>query len=175
VVGAKKEIRLSRRKRRKSQQKTGKNVRRGKHVPPVIRAETDDLAKRERYFEIIVITALFAFGVYQSVLYFGHTIVPNSDFPAFFKTGQELLSFQTPSSFKRVPVLGVLQVLLSYLVGSQYPGLTAGWLLNAILHPFNLVLLWLIGREIVGKSALWLAIIAILNPWVIYLLTEPIE
>jgi hypothetical protein len=174
VVDAKKEIRLSRRKGRKSQQKTSKNVRRGKHVPPVIKAETADLAKRERYFEVFVIAALFGFGVYQSVLYFGHTIVPNSDFPAFFKTGQELLSFQTPSSFKRVPVLGLLQVLLSYVVGGQHPGLTAGWLLNAIFHPFNLVLLWLIGREIVGKSAVWLAIIAILNPWVIYLLTEPI-
>jgi hypothetical protein len=118
--------------------------------------------------------SLFAFGVYNSVLYFGHTIVPNSDFPAFFATGQKLLSFQAPSSFKRVPALGVLQVLLSYLVGGQYPGLTAGWLLNAILHPFNLILLWLVGREIVGKSALWLAIIAILNPQVVYLLTEPI-
>ncbi|MHC4639399.1 MAG: hypothetical protein ACYTBV_18135, partial [Planctomycetota bacterium] len=165
---------MSRRKGRKSQQKTSKNVRRGKHVRPVIKAETADLAKRERYFEVFVIAALFGFGAYQSVLYFGHTIVPISDFPAFFKTGQELLSFQTPSSFKRVPVLGLLQVLLSYVVGGQHPGLTAGWLLNAIFHPFNLVLLWLIGREIVGKSAVWLAIIAILNPWVIYLLTEPI-
>ncbi|MHC4499719.1 MAG: hypothetical protein ACYS21_11475, partial [Planctomycetota bacterium] len=136
--------------------------------------EAEQLAKRERYFEILAIAALFGFGLYQSVLYFGHTIVPNSDFPAFLATGQELLSFQTPSSFKRVPVLGLSQVLLSYVVGGQHPGLTAGWLLNAILHPFNLILLWLVGREIVGKSALWVAIIAILNPQVLYLLTEPI-
>jgi len=136
--------------------------------------EAEQLAKRGRYFEIFVIAALLAFGAYQSVLYFGHTIVPNSDFPAFFSTGQELLSFTVPSSFKRVPVLGLLQVSLSYLTRGQYPGLTAGWLLNAILHPFNLILLWLVGREIVGKSALWVAIIAILNPQVLYLLTEPI-
>jgi hypothetical protein len=60
------------------------------------------------------------------------------------------------------------------LLGGQHPNLTAGWLLNAILHPFNLVLLWLVGKRIVGRSALWFAIIVILNPWVIYMLTEPI-
>jgi hypothetical protein len=60
------------------------------------------------------------------------------------------------------------------LVGGQHPGLTAGWLLNAILHPFNLILLWLVGKRIVGKSGLWIAVIAILNPQVMYLLTEPI-
>lgn len=132
------------------------------------------IAQREKYFNIFTIVVIFAFGVYHSILYFGHTVVPNSDFPAFFATGQQLLSFQIPSSFKRVPVLGILQVLLSYVVGGQHPGLTAGWLLNAILHPFNLVLLWLVSRKLVGKSGLWIAIIAILNPVVIYLLTEPI-
>jgi hypothetical protein len=132
------------------------------------------IAQREKYFNIFAVVVLFAFGVYHSILYFGHTAVPNSDFPAFFVTGQQLLSFQIPSSFKRVPVLGILQVLLSWIVGGQHPGLTAGWLLNAILHPFNLILLWLINRKLVGKSGLWIAIIVILNPVVIYLLTEPI-
>jgi hypothetical protein len=132
------------------------------------------IAQREKYFNIFAVVVLFAFGVYHSILYFGHTAVPNSDFPAFFVTGQQLLSFQIPSSFKRVPVLGILQVLLSWIVGGQHPGLTAGWLLNAVLHPFNLILLWLVSRKLVGKSGLWIAIIVILNPVVIYLLTEPI-
>ena len=136
--------------------------------------EPEQLTRGERYFEIFTMAALFSFGIYHSVLYFGHQIVPNSDFPCFFKTGQELLSFKIPSSFKRLPVVGLLQVLLSYLVGTEQPGLTAGWLLNALLHPFNVVLLWCIGKKIVGKSALWFALIAALNPWLIYLLTEPI-
>ena len=71
-------------------------------------------------------------------------------------------------------MLGILQVGLSYLVGGKYPDLTAGWLLNALLHPFNLILLWLVGREIIGKSGVWFAIITILNPWVLYMLTEPL-
>jgi hypothetical protein len=131
-------------------------------------------AGQERYFTFFVSAVLLCFGIYQSIIYFGHTIIPISDFPDFFKTGQELLSLQAPTSFKRAPVLGILQVGLSYLVGGKYPDLTAGWLLNALLHPFNLILLWLLGREIIGKSGIWFAIITILNPWVLYMLTEPI-
>jgi hypothetical protein len=84
------------------------------------------------------------------------------------------LSFKVPTRFKQAPVVGILQALLSHLVGGQHPDLTAGWLLNAILHPLNLVLLWQVGKRIVGKSTIWFAIIVILNYWVIYMLTEPI-
>jgi hypothetical protein len=124
--------------------------------------------------DIFIAALLLAFGTYQSILYFGHTIIPNPDFMAFIQTGKEILSLQIPSSFNRAPVLGVLQALLSHIVDGPHPELTAGWLLNAILHPFNLLLLWLVGREIVGKAAVWVAIIAIINPWTVYLLTEPI-
>jgi hypothetical protein len=133
-----------------------------------------ELSKRERYFEIFMVVGLLAFGVYHSILYFGHTIVPNSDFPSFFRTGQEILSLNIPSSFKRGPVLGILQVFLSKFMGGPHPGLTAGWLINAILHPFSIVLLWLVGKRIVGRSALWVAVIAMINPWVISMLTHPI-
>lgn len=136
--------------------------------------EPPEPAKRERNFEILVIVALLAFGIYHSVLYFGHTVVPIADFPGLFGAGRDILSFQMPRRFKQTPVLGMLQFILSWFVGGPHPPLTAGWLLNAVLHPLNLVLLWLVGKRIVGKSALWIAIVAILNPWVIYLLTEPI-
>lgn len=128
----------------------------------------------EKHVEILTGVVLFAFGAYHSILYFGQNVVPNSDFPAFFRIGEELLSLQIPSSFKLAPVLGLLQNLLSYVTWGPSRELTAGWLLNAILHPFSVVLLWLVGKRIVGRSAAWLAIIASINPWTIYLLTEPI-
>jgi len=136
--------------------------------------ELEQIKKREKYFDIALIAALLAFGIYQSVIYFGHKIVPISDFPDIVRIGHELLSFKLPSRFMQTPVVGLLQASLSYVVGGQHPDLTAGWLLNAILHPFNLILLYLVGREIVGRAAIWFAIIAILNYWVIYMLTEPI-
>lgn len=128
----------------------------------------------EKKTEIIIIAILLAFGVYHSVIYFGHQTVPNPDFTGFVNLGHQLLSLQYPSDFKRAPVLGLLQAVLSHCVGTRHPDLTAGWLLNAILHPFNLVLLYLVGKKIIGKAAVWLAIITIINPWVIQSLTEPI-
>ncbi len=133
-----------------------------------------DLAAREKYFDIFLVVLLFAFGVYHSVLYFGHQVVPNPDFTAFVRVGHQLLSFQLPTSYKRAPVLGLLQAGLSYLVGGQHPDLTAGWLLNAILHPFNIVLLWLVGKRVVGRAAVWIAVVAMINPWVIQMLADPI-
>lgn len=124
--------------------------------------------------EILTGAALFIFGVYQSVLYFGHTVVPISDFPAFFRVGSEIVHRQMPDTYMRAPVLGILQNFLYPLAWGTSRELTAGWLLNSILHPFNLLLLWLVGRKIAGKAAAWIAVIVIINPWTVYLLTEPI-
>jgi hypothetical protein len=117
---------------------------------------------------------LLGFGAYQSVLYFGFHPVPNSDFCAFVKTGEELLSLHLPSSYKRAPVLCVLLVAISRLVGGAHPTLTAGWLLNGVLHPFNLLLFWLIGRKILGRAGIFVAIVAILNPVSLDMLSDPV-
>ncbi len=80
----------------------------------------DDSETKEKYFGLFITIALFAFGVYHSVLYFGHQVVPNSDFTAFVQVGHELLSFQLPTSYKRVPVVGLLQAIcLSVHLGSK--------------------------------------------------------
>jgi hypothetical protein len=71
-------------------------------------------------------------------------------------------------------MLGLLQVPFSWVVGPEQPDLTAGWLLNALLHPLNFVLLFLIGKKIVGRSAFWVTMAAMVNPWVVWLLTEPL-
>ncbi|HIJ67605.1 MAG TPA: hypothetical protein HPP87_02310 [Planctomycetes bacterium] len=129
---------------------------------------------KERYFGIFVAVVLLVFGAYQSIQYYGHQVVPNSDFPAFIRTGKSLLAFELPASFKRAPVLGLLQAVLSRVVGGQHPDLTAGWLLNSLLHPFSVVLLYLIARKIL-KGGGWLyAIIVAVNPWTVSLLVEPI-
>ncbi|MHC5060537.1 MAG: hypothetical protein ACYTFK_05585 [Planctomycetota bacterium] len=129
---------------------------------------------KERYLGIFIIAALLVFGAYQSIHYYGHQVVPNSDFPAFVKTGNSLLAFKLPASFKRAPILGLLQASLSRVAGGQHPDLTAGWLLNSILHPFNLLLLYLIGRKILGTGGWLYAIILALNPWTVAMLVQPI-
>jgi len=133
-----------------------------------------EIASSKTNIDLFFVALLLAFGIYHSVLYFGHQPVPHFDFNCFANLGHQLLSFQVPSSFKRVPLVGIMQVLLGHIVGGKSPDFTGGLLLNAILHPLIAVLLWLVGRRIIGKSALWFAIIAIINPWMLQLLTEAI-
>jgi len=68
---------------------------------------------KEKYLVIFVAAVLLVFGAYQSIHYYGHQVVHNSDFPAFIRTGRSLLAFELPASFKRAPVLGLLQAALS--------------------------------------------------------------
>ena len=127
-----------------------------------------------RWHEWSVAALLLALGVYQSILFFGHTPVPHPDMPHFVRVGHDLLAFELPGSLKRLPVVGLLQAGLSHVVGGPHPELTAGWLANALLHPFSLLLVWLVGRRLVGTAAVWIALITAINPWVVQALTEAI-
>ncbi len=128
----------------------------------------------EKRLDILTGALLFAFGVYNSIRFFGHTVVPISDFASFFQVGKSILSLQMPASFKYAPVVGILQNLLLPVSWGTAPVLTSGLLLNAILFPFIVVLFWLVGKRIIGRAAIWFSIIAAINPWTIYYLTEPI-
>jgi hypothetical protein len=128
----------------------------------------------QRRVELLMGALLFAFGVYHSVLYFGHLAVPNGDYPDFFREGRDLLSGIMPTNFKHAPVLGVLLNLFYPIAWGASRELTAGRLLNAVLHPFTVVLFWQVGKRIIGSSAVWFAIIAAINPWTIYSLADPV-
>ena len=129
---------------------------------------------QEKRFHVFAVVVLLAFGIYQAVAYYGHLAVPNSDFPAFFETGRSILSFDKPGSFKRLPLLGMLQVILSKVVGTSTPEVTAGWMLNCFFHVGNVLLLYLVGRKLLGKAAFFFALIAAINPWILKMLPDPI-
>jgi hypothetical protein len=129
---------------------------------------------REKRIDIFLFFLLLAFGVYQAVIYWAHQPVPHFDFNCFAITGHQLLSFQMPGSFKRVPLVGILQVLLGHITGGQCPELVGGWLLNSITHSLTAVLLWLVARKLISRGAIWFAVITIINPFGLQLLTEAI-
>jgi hypothetical protein len=130
--------------------------------------------RQDKYFEYFAVCILVTLGIYQSYILFGHKIVPISDFPAFVRTGCEILSFKCPSDFKRAPVTGILQILFGKLAGGRFPDLRGGWLLNSVLHPLNLILLWLIGKKLIGRTAVWFVMIASIIPWILYMVREPL-
>ncbi len=132
-----------------------------------------DLAKEKRA-DIFVLFLLFAFGLYHSINYWGHQPVPHFDFHCFHTTSRPLLSFQPPTDYKRTPLVGLMHIWLGKITGGAYPELQGGWLLNSISHTLTVVFLWLAGRHIIGRHAIWFAIIAIINPFGLQLLTEAI-
>ena len=132
--------------------------------------------QRQGWYEKAAMGVLLLLGVYLSVVYFGHQVVPNSDFSAFVQTGREVLNFQTPTSFKRVPALGILQIILSkFVFDSPHPVLTAGLILNCILYSLSILVFYKISRFFMesGTSAS-LALVAALNPWTLAMLVDPI-
>ena len=132
-----------------------------------------DPAREERADKFLFFL-LIAFGIYQAVIYWGHQLVPHFDFYCFPSSGRQILSLQIPTDYKRTPLVGILQIWLGHITGGTYPDFHGGWLLNSISNILTAALLWLAGRKIIGRSAIWFAVIAMINPFGIQMLTESI-
>lgn len=131
----------------------------------------------DKYRDTFHTLILLVFGIYLVILYFGHQVVPNSDFIAFFRTGEQVLSGQLPSSFKRLPGLGILQVLVSYCVPSScnvHPSLMAGWIVNAVLYVGTGICLYKVARQVIGSSAVWYCLLMLINPMMLKWMRSPI-
>jgi hypothetical protein len=129
---------------------------------------------REEHADKFLFFLLIAFGIYQAVIYWGHQLVPHFDFYCFPSSGRQILSLQIPTDYKRTPLVGILQIWLGHITGGTYPDFHGGWLLNSISNILTAALLWLAGRKIIGRSAIWFAVIAMINPFGIQMLTESI-
>jgi len=124
---------------------------------------------------------LLALGTFQSAQYFAHAPAPHPDYPCFRLVGRAILSGRLPDNMKFAPVYGVLEVGLAKAMVEpfwpdvgRHPDLTAGWLVNALLHPFTLVLLWLVFRRLLGPAGIWPALLAGINPYLMDMLAQPI-
>ncbi|MEN6308913.1 MAG: hypothetical protein ABFD91_14285, partial [Anaerohalosphaeraceae bacterium] len=135
-----------------------------------------DPAQGQKWLERISLGLMLLLGIYLAVVFFEQKAVPNSDFPAFVQIGNEIANFQMPSTFKRVPVLGLLQVLLSKLMfNSIHPDFTAGLVLNEILYALSIVVFYKICRFYwESTGAVCLCLIAALNPWTLAMMVDPI-
>jgi hypothetical protein len=131
---------------------------------------------RQRLFDLGAVILLLAMGAWLSFNYFGHKLVPSSDFPGFVGISRQLLSGHAPVNFKRAPIHGALVAGISHFTRrSDHPDLTAGWILNAIIYPFVGVFVFLIAKRFISPlAAAILAVIAAVNPWTLYMLRDPI-
>jgi hypothetical protein len=131
---------------------------------------------QQNTLERVFMGILLAAGIYLSVVYFGQKAVPNSDFTAFVKTGGDILHLKMPSSFKRVPVLGILQITLGkFMFTSPHPVLTGALVLNGILYTLSILLFYQIARLfVIPWGAFCLSLIAALNPYALIMVVDPI-
>jgi hypothetical protein len=157
---------MSKEKRRESQ----KNNSQGHGVELTVDPQ------REKLCDAAVIVLLLALGAWLSFNYFGHKLVPSSDFPSFVSISRQILSGHAPVTYKRVPLHGMVVAWISHFTKSSiHPDLTAGWILNAVIYPFVGVLIYLIGKRFLGRlPAALLAVICAVNPWTLYMLRDPI-
>ncbi|MFZ9023933.1 MAG: hypothetical protein ACO3BO_04225 [Anaerohalosphaeraceae bacterium] len=119
---------------------------------------------------------LLVMGVYLSMIYFGQKAVPNSDFTAFVQTGRDILHLRMPTSFKRVPVLGILQITLGkFMFTSPHPILTGALVLNGILYTLSILLLYKVSRFFIAPTGSFcLSLLAAVNPWALVMVVDPI-
>jgi len=138
---------------------------------------TDDIKNKSQgnSLDVFIAIALFVFGSTCSVIFLGYQLVPNPDFFGFIEVARAVVSWQFSAiDYRQLPGLGLLQLGLSFFIEGEMAELKAGWLLNAMLFPCNIVLVWLIGKRINGASAVWVAILVAINPFVLHLAVEPI-
>lgn len=139
-------------------------------------ADLLDWSRQQSRLEWVYLAILLCIGIYLSVIYFDHKAVPNSDFTAFVKTGQQILKCQVPSSFKRVPLLGMMQVAMGKLMfTSPYPVLTGALVLNGVLYTLSIFLMYKVSRFFLEPTGSFcLSLITSLNPSSLLMMVDPI-
>ncbi len=116
-----------------------------------------------------MIVLLLAFGALVSAVFWRYQAMPAPDLSSFLKVGQELWTGQVPTDFMRAPVLGLLVYPLASVCGSAW---TAALLINAVLYPCNIALVYLLLRRHLPRAAMPLALLFAVNPYVIEMLTR---
>lgn len=160
-------------KRRRTYEKAP-SVRVVGKTQPLSAPENDLQISARRNFSICVLLILLALGAYKAIVIFGAVPVPNPDYAGFVRVGREILHFQNPGTYKRLPALGILQITASKFATGDSPTLTGSWMLNALFGTLMGVLLWLVAGKVIGDSAVWFAVVCMLNPWMTYYQAEPI-
>ena len=107
--------------------------------------------------------------------YFGGFAVPDTDFFEFYKNALSLLQGHLPENLKRLPFFPYVIGLASRLLPDQEPILPAALLLNVLLTPVLLWLVFRIGRRLVGpRAALAVVVLLVVSATRVYTAQQPI-
>ncbi len=136
---------------------------------PVIEPE-----RNQRLVKYVAAGLLVVLGLTYSLHFLGHFVLPNTDFAAFLQIGQQWLSFRIPYTMKRAPLFTFITVLAGQFFSTPDRYLFGTELYNALMLPTVMVLIYLIGRDILGRASVWIALLACISPWMVRMSSQPL-
>jgi hypothetical protein len=122
----------------------------------------------------VAIGLLVVLGLIYSLHFLGHFVRPNPDFISFLQIGQQWLSFRIPYTMKRAPLFTLITVLAGQFSSAPDRYLFGTELYNALMLPTVMVLIYLIGREFLGRAAVWVALLACISPLMVRMSSQPL-
>jgi hypothetical protein len=75
---------------------------------------------------------------------------------------------------KRAPLFTLITVLAGQFFSTPDRYLFGTELYNALMLPTVMVLIYLIGREFLGRAAVWVALLACISPWMVRMSSQPL-
>ncbi|MHC4693491.1 MAG: hypothetical protein ACYS67_12185 [Planctomycetota bacterium] len=151
--------------------KPGRKVTR---APKPMKAPTIEPERNQRLVKYVAAGLLVVLGLTYSLHFLRHFVFPNPDFAAFLQIGQKWLHFQIPSSMKRAPLFSVITVLAGQFFSTPDRYLFGTELYNALMLPTVMILIYLIGREFLGRGAVWVALLVCISPWMVRMSSQPL-
>jgi hypothetical protein len=156
--------------RKKIKKRRVKDVKAHKPAP----LDTIEPDYNKRLATYLAVGLLIALGLIYSLHFLKHFVFPNPDFVAFLQIGKQWLSFRIPYTMKRAPLFTLITALVGKFFSTPDRYLFGTELYNAIMLPTVMVLIYLVGRDFLGKAAIWIAMLACINPWMVRMSSQPL-
>lgn len=141
-------------------------------MKPQVDAITLEIHQHHVHIASILLLAII--GLLYSYTFFNHFACPSSDFVSFYDTGKSWLAFKLPNDMQRGPVYSIISASAGAMLSRADRYIIGADIYNAMLLPFSMILIYLIGRPMMGNAALWASILAGTIPWVIRQTSDPL-
>jgi hypothetical protein len=143
-------------------------------APKPMKAPSIEPDHNQKAAKYVAVGLLVVLGLTYSLHFLGHFVLPNTDFAAFLQIGQQWLQFRIPYTMKRAPLFTLITVLAGQFFSTPDRYLFGTELYNALMLPTVMVLIYLIGREFLGRAAVWVALLACISPSMVRMSSQPI-
>lgn len=151
-----------------------KTAGRSKKISGLPSIEVIEPESSGRLAEYVAVGLLVAVGLIYSLHFLRHFVFPNSDFVAFLRIGRQWLHLQIPGSMKRAPLFSMITASVGFFLPGPDRYLFGTELYNAVMLPTAMVLIYAVGRDFLGKAAVWVALLAGISPWMVRMSSQPL-